>query len=51
MDGVKTDGKLLAVSDDEIIVEEEKGKGKKKEVVQHTIPFTNIKSTKVQIKF
>jgi len=51
LDGVKMEGKLLAVSGDEIMVEEEKGKGKKKELVQHAIPFTHIKSTKVQIKF
>ena len=31
--------------------EEEKGKGKKKELVQHIIPFDNIKTTKIQIKF
>ena len=51
VDGVKNEGKLLTVSDDEIVLEEEKGKGKKKELLQHTIPFTNIKTTKVQIKF
>lgn len=51
VDGVKNEGKLLTVSDDEIVLEEEKGKGKKKELVEHTIPFTNIKTTKVQIKF
>jgi len=51
MDGAKTEGKLQFVSDEEIVIEEEKGKGKKKELVQHTIPFLNIKSTKIQIKF
>jgi len=51
VDGVKNEGKLLTVSDDEIVMEEEKGKGKKKELVQHIIPFENIKSTKIQIKF
>jgi ribosome maturation factor RimP len=51
VDGTKTEGKLIQVNDAEIIVEEEKGKGKKKEVVQHTIPFDNIKTTKIQIKF
>lgn len=50
-DGEKTEGKLLQVGETEIVVEEEKGKGKKKELVQHTIPFDNIKSTKIQIKF
>ena len=51
VDGVKTEGKLLRAGETEIIVEEEKGKGKKRELVQHTIPFDNIKSTKIQIKF
>ena len=51
VDGVKNEGKLLTVSDDEIVMEEEKGKGKKKELVQHTIPFSEIKATLIQIKF
>lgn len=51
LDGTLTEGVLTAVNDNEIAVEETKGKNKKKEVVQHTIPFTNIKSTKIQIKF
>jgi ribosome maturation factor RimP len=50
-DGVKTEGKMVTVNDHEIIVEEEKGKNKKKEVVTHTISFDNIKTTKIQIKF
>jgi ribosome maturation factor RimP len=53
---VKTDesrleGKLTAVDDDGISVEEEKGKGKKKETIQHSIPFDSIRSITVQIKF
>ncbi len=51
IDGVKTEGKLTAVTEEEIAVEEEKGKGKKKETVQHSIPFTEIKATRIQIKF
>ncbi len=51
VDGTKKEGKLLTVTETEIAIEEEKGKGKKKELVQHTIPFANIKSTKIQIKF
>ena len=51
MDGIKIEGKLLEVIEIEIVVEEEKGKGKKKELVQHTVPFSEIKSTMVQIKF
>lgn len=50
-EGVKTEGKLLQVGETEIVVEEEKGKGKKKELVQHTVPFDQIKTTKIQIKF
>jgi ribosome maturation factor RimP len=50
-DGIRKEGKLISATEDHIIVEEEKGKGKKKEIVQHTIPFTNIKTTKIQIKF
>ncbi len=50
-DGIKTEGKLLSAAETEIVVEEEKGHGKKKEIIQHTIPFENIKTTKVQIKF
>jgi len=50
-DGTQTTGKLLAVLENELQVEETKGKNKKKEVIQHTIPFKNIKSTKIQIVF
>jgi ribosome maturation factor RimP len=50
-DGIKNEGKLISVTNDEIILEEEKGKGKKKEVVRHTISFDNIKTTTIQIKF
>jgi ribosome maturation factor RimP len=49
--GKKTEGKLISANEQEIIVEEEKGKGKKKETLTHTIPVQSIKSTKVQIKF
>jgi ribosome maturation factor RimP len=50
-DGTITEGVLTAVNENEIEVAETKGKNKKKEVIQHTIPFINIKSTKIQIKF
>jgi ribosome maturation factor RimP len=50
-DGSKKEGKLLSATEAGIIVEEERGKNKKKEIVQHDIPFENIKSTKIQIKF
>ncbi|MBN8879652.1 MAG: ribosome assembly cofactor RimP [Sphingobacteriales bacterium] len=51
LDGVKKEGKLISTTETEIVIEEEKGKGKKKELVQHSIPFSEIKTTKVQIKF
>jgi len=50
-DGDKKDGKLLEATEDGIVIEIERGKGKKKEVLQETILFDNIKSTKIQIKF
>ena len=49
--GLKKEGKLISVSENEIVVEEEIGKGKKKEVVQHIILKEEIKTTKVQVKF
>jgi ribosome maturation factor RimP len=49
--GLKKEGKLVSVSENEIVIEEEKGKGKKKEIVQHIILKEEIKTTKVQIKF
>ncbi len=51
LDGTQVDGKLLTVTETEITLEEEKGKGKKKETVQHIVAFSNIKTTKIQIKF
>lgn len=51
MDGIKREGKLIAVTEQEIVLEEQKGKGKKMELVQHIIPFSDIKTTRVQIKF
>ena len=50
-DGSKTEGRLLEVSEDGIIVEETKGKNKKKEVINHTFLFDNIKTTKIQVVF
>lgn len=51
LDGTQVEGKLLTVTEAEITLEEEKGKGKKKETVQHIVAFSNIKTTKIQIKF
>jgi ribosome maturation factor RimP len=50
-DGVKTEGVLKQVTDDGIIVEETRGKNKKKETLEHSFPFDQIKSTKIQIVF
>jgi ribosome maturation factor RimP len=51
VDGIKKEGKLISADENQVIIEEEKGKGKKKEMVRHTIPFNQIKTTKIQIKF
>jgi ribosome maturation factor RimP len=50
-DGVKTEGVLKQISDAGIVVEETKGKNKKKEVFEHKFLFNDIKSTKIQIVF
>jgi ribosome maturation factor RimP len=51
LEGQKTEGQLVAVDEAGIVVEETIGKGKKAEVVKHTISFSDIKSTQIQIKF
>ncbi|MEO6613614.1 MAG: ribosome maturation factor [Chitinophagaceae bacterium] len=51
MEGGKIEGKLLTAVEDGITVEEIKGKGKKMETVQHRISFSEIKATRIQIKF
>lgn len=51
LDGARKEGKLFDVTDMGIVLEEEKGKGRKKEIVTHSILFDHIKSTKIQIKF
>ena len=45
------EGKLIDANDDKIIIETETGKGRRKEVDQQTVLFTDIKTTKIQIKF
>lgn len=50
-EGLKKEGKMIGASDHEIILEEQKGKGKKMETIQHIIAFENIKTTKIQTKF
>lgn len=51
LDGTKLEGKLADVTETNILLEETRGKNKKKETVQHTIFFDNIKTTKIQIQF
>jgi ribosome maturation factor RimP len=50
-DGTKKEGKLVSATEQEIVLEEQRGKGKKAELVQHTIPFEVIQATCIQIKF
>jgi ribosome maturation factor RimP len=50
-DGTRVEGKLTGINDRELQLEETKGKNKKKEVVQHSLAFDQIKSTKIQIVF
>jgi ribosome maturation factor RimP len=50
-DASKKEGKLLEATEEGIVLETETGKGKKKEVKQETVLFTDIKQTKIQIKF
>lgn len=51
VDGTIKEGKLLQVAESDIIIEETTGKGKKAITQQLVIPFNNIKTTTVQIKF
>ncbi|WP_253271466.1 ribosome maturation factor [Flavihumibacter sp. ZG627] len=50
-DASRIEGKLLEVTEDGIVVEEIKGKNKKKEVIAHSLLFDNIKQTKIQVVF
>lgn len=50
-DGSKKEGKLLQATNNDIILEQVNGKGKKAEIQQLVIPFSNIKTTTVQIQF
>lgn len=50
-DSQKKEGRLLDVTEDGIVLETESGKGRKKLLQQETILFTDIKNTKIQIKF
>lgn len=57
-DGSKKEGKLVELTETGLVIEETRGKapsgkptGKKKEIVIHNIPFTDVKTTKVQVVF
>ena len=49
--GLKTEGKLLSATDEEVVIEEETGTKKKKEIIQHSLSYDDIKTTKIQIKW
>ena len=51
LDETTREGKLIAVAEENIIVEYTEGKGKKAIIQQLVIPFSNIKTTTVQTKF
>lgn len=51
-DGNKREGKLTAITEDAIVIEEKiKEKGKRAETVESVIPVSNITETKVLISF
>ena len=50
-DDSKKEGKLLQVTNQDLILEQTSGKGKKTEKQQLIIPFSNIKATTVQTQF
>lgn len=49
--GIKKEGKLISAGENEIVIEEEIGKGKRKELMQHIILKEEIKATRIQVKF
>ncbi|MFI5187481.1 MAG: ribosome maturation factor RimP [Chitinophagales bacterium] len=49
--GIKTEGKLMNTTGNEIVIEEQRGNKKNKELILHTVPYDEIKTTKIQIKF
>ncbi len=49
--GIKREGKLVNVTDGEILIEEEKGNKKKREIIQHSLSYDDIKTTKIQVKW
>jgi ribosome maturation factor RimP len=51
VEGPVLTGILKEAGEKQLTLAEEKGKNKKKEIVEHIIPFDNIKTTKIQIVF
>lgn len=51
IDGSKQEGKLLEASEEKLLLEQETGKGKKKQVLQKELRMAEVKSTKIQVKF
>ena len=49
--GIKKEGKLISATDKDIVIEEEKGNKKKKEVILHSLSYDDIKTTKIQIRW
>jgi ribosome maturation factor RimP len=50
-DGNKIEGKMISVDEEGIVMEETKGKNKRKEIINHRFLFNDIKSTKIQTVF
>jgi ribosome maturation factor RimP len=50
-DGIKVEGVLKAVTETGFTLEETKGKGKKQEILQHTLAFDAVKSAVIKIVF
>lgn len=50
-DGARREGRLSELTNEGLVIEETRGKGKKQEVIVHNILFSDIKTTKVQVVF
>ncbi len=50
-DDTVQEGTLLEATEQDVVIEQTEGKGKKAEVVKRSIAFADIKQTKIQIKF
>src|SRR5678810_53637 len=49
--GLKKEGKLISVSESEVVIEEEKGKGKKKEVIQLSLIHISEPTRQAEISY